>query len=253
MEELVVERLKCLNPSVDPSKIFLASRCSKRGMVITVPVITLHLHRDDGRLLLEGDSRSLSAHLMRMGIYWSSEHQACICREDEEHTDEWIKENLIRLCKMAGFIFTSAWSDAALSLRTAYHYLTGSYHPSASALELALSRASPTTQNAVKDMRDTYELQEEEKRYMRRYICTAAKPEIFIPRAIFYDQEHHDEHYDTERMIGRHEIVPMLQALRAFKEMGATTGDLEREMRMLLTDDAYWLEWCGTPWISETT
>ena len=253
MEELVVERLKCLNPSLDPSKIFLAPRSSKRGMPVTVPDITLHLHRDDGRLLLEGDSRCLSGHLMRMGIYWSSEHQACICREDEEHTDEWIKENLIRLCKMAGFIFTSAWSDAALSLRLAYHYVTGSYYPSPSELELALSRASLNTQSLVKDMRDMYELQEEERRYMSQYIGTAVRPEIFIPRSIFYDQEHHDEHYDTERMIGRHEIVPMLQALRAFKDMGATTGDLEREMRMLLTDDAYWLEWCGTPWISETT
>ena len=80
---------------------------------------------------------------------------------------------------------------------------------------------------------------------MSQYIGTSCRPEIFIPRSIFYDQEHHDEHCDTERMIGIYEIVPMLQALRAFREMGATPGDLEREMLMLLTDDAYWHEWCG--------
>ena len=50
-------------------------------------------------------------------------------------------------------------------------------------------------------------------------------------------------------MIGRYEIVPMLQALRAFRDMGGTPGHLEREMRMLLTDDACWHEWCGTDWI----
>lgn len=209
----------------------------------------LHLRRDDGILLLEGDSRSLSGMLLKMGIQFSSEHQACKCREDDQHTEEWIKENLIRLCKLAGYTFTVAWSDdAALSLRSAYHYLTGSYHPSPSALELALSRASPTTQNRVKDMRDEYELREQERRYMSKYICIGS-PEIFIPRAIFYDQEHHDEHCDTERMIGRHEIVPMLQALRAFQQMGAPPGALEREMRMLLTDDSYWHKWCATDWI----
>ena len=32
-------------------------------------------------------------------------------------------------------------------------------------------------------------------------------------------------------------------------EMGATPGDSEREMRMLLTDDAYWHEWSGTDWL----
>lgn len=138
MEELVVERLKCHNPSVDPTKIFLAPRCSKRGKPVTVPDIILHLHRDDGKLLVEGDSRSISHHLLKMGITWSSEHQACKCYKDEEHTEEWIRENLIRLAKLAGFKFTSAWSaDAALSLRLAYHYVTGSYYPSPSELELA--------------------------------------------------------------------------------------------------------------------
>jgi hypothetical protein len=250
MEELVVERLKCHNPSVDPTKIFLAPRCSKRGRPVTVPDIILHLHRDNGKLLVEGDSRSISHLLLKMGITWSSELQACKCYEDEEHTEEWIRENLIRLAKLAGFKFTSAWSaDAALSLRLAYHYVTGSYYPSPSELELALSRASLNTQNLVRDMRDMYELQEEERRYMSQYIGTSCRPEIFIPRSIFYDQEHHDEHCDTERMIGRYEIVPMLQALRAFREMGATPGDLDKEMRLLLTDDAYWHEWCGTDWI----
>ena len=250
MEELVVERLKCHNPSVDPTKIFLAPRCSKRGKPVTVPDIILHLHRDDGKLLVEGDSRSISHHLLKMGIVWSSELQACKCYEDEEHTEEWIRENLIRLAKLSGFKFTSAWSaDAALSLRLAYHYVTGSYYPSPSELELALSRASLNTQSLVRDMRDMYELQEEERRYMSQYIGTSCRPEIFIPRSIFYDQEHHDEHCDTERMIVRYEIVPMLQALRAFREMGATPGDLDKEMRLLLTDDAYWHEWCGTDWI----
>ena len=68
MEELVVERLKCHNPSVDPTKIFLAPRCSKRGKSVTVPDIILHLHRDDGKLLVEGDSRSISHLLLKMGI-----------------------------------------------------------------------------------------------------------------------------------------------------------------------------------------
>ena len=71
MEELVVERLKCHNPSVDPTKIFLAPRCSKKGRPVTVPDIILHLHRDNGKLLVEGDSRSISHHLLKMGIAWS--------------------------------------------------------------------------------------------------------------------------------------------------------------------------------------
>ena len=173
-------------------------------------------------LVLSGDTTYLHEKLVLLGGEYDRSLDQTLFTLNEDCTQAFVTENLQSLCEMAGYTLT------VCSL------ITPSNMPQTT------DKATTPLPCAILSHADLI-LEEEDltnnmqKLHVQHRANTAAEEK----------QKLHACYLDIEMATGV-PVLDVIDVLGAFAQMGASAGELKHELRKLLLDVDYWLEWCAS-------
>ena len=171
-------------------------------------------------LVLSGDTTYLHEKLVLLGGEYDRSLDQTLFTLNEDCTQAFVTENLQSLCEMAGYTLTVS------------SLITPSNMPQTT------DKATTPLPCAILSHADLILEEEDLTNNMQ-------KLEHRANTAAEEKQKLHACYLDIEMATGV-PVLDVIDVLGAFAQMGASAGELKHELRKLLLDVDYWLEWCAS-------